>query len=267
MHQPGDAADIFRVLCVVGRPDHVSLPRSLSLPPSPPRPPCNMDTVTVTVSCSMFMFMLLVAVSQCWPMSCHIISYADDKGDAYRIINGVDSFGNVCGRSNSYTDGVNVNNTNLNMEDRSYLYYADPTNATAPRVCVPECPYHESTVFSSTINACTGCEWPRLNPPLTSASAINSLSLVLHACSLLTANPSWLLKTQAPMRLSAPNQTPVVRVRSSRPACLQQGQDRMICSQASRGDRRTMGARHTRTGQSQWLVGVGPHRTLTPTAA
>lgn len=86
----------------------------------------------------------------------HSRSYADDKGDAYRIINGVDSFGNVCGRKNTHPDGA-VNNTNLNMEDFPHVYLTDPTNSTAPTICVSACPYHETSNFTSDVDACTSC--------------------------------------------------------------------------------------------------------------
>lgn len=74
----------------------------------------------------------------------------------YRLLNGVDSFGNVCGRKND--DGPKINNTNINMQNFGKLYFADPTDDNAPKICVPECPYEKNNPFGNTLSACTGCE-------------------------------------------------------------------------------------------------------------
>jgi hypothetical protein len=48
------------------------------------------------------------------------------------------SFGNLCGEVNSKIP--NVTNSGLDLTNRTLLYYFDPTNDTALRICVPACP-------------------------------------------------------------------------------------------------------------------------------
>lgn len=82
------------------------------------------------------------------------MGYAGERGDVYRMIYGVDSFGNVCGVDNS---GDPINNTNLDLRSFKYLYYADPTDGDAPAICVEKCPYYESSTFTADINGCSQC--------------------------------------------------------------------------------------------------------------
>eukprot|EP00043_Microstomoeca_roanoka_P009018 m.86177 g.86177 ORF g.86177 m.86177 type:complete len:643 (+) comp14455_c0_seq3:239-2167(+) len=75
------------------------------------------------------------------------------SGDPLRIVNGYDSFGNICGVDNR---GITVQgaeghpNVGLDMRDYRYLYYVDPTAASGPytTVCVSSCP-SISTVCST----------------------------------------------------------------------------------------------------------------------
>mmetsp|Transcript_2688 Transcript_2688/g.6454 ORF Transcript_2688/g.6454 Transcript_2688/m.6454 type:complete len:723 (-) Transcript_2688:450-2618(-) len=85
-----------------------------------------------------------------------LIIYGYGKGDPYLLLNGVDSFGNICGRPNTDPAGA-VNNTNLNMEEFPFVYYAEPTSQEGPAVCVAKCPFYENDDFSTDIMACTGC--------------------------------------------------------------------------------------------------------------
>ena len=62
--------------------------------------------------------------------------YATEKGDIYRLLNGVDSFGNVCGRKNDDGPTVLSLNQHIDMSDYPHLYYTDPADSSAPAVCV-----------------------------------------------------------------------------------------------------------------------------------
>ena len=43
------------------------------------------------------------------------------------------------------------------MENFGFVYNVEPTDDSAPALCVPACPYHNSVTFTNTLSACTGC--------------------------------------------------------------------------------------------------------------
>lgn len=83
-----------------------------------------------------------------------IVGVAVQKGDPYRVLRGIDSFGNVCGRKND--EHPNNGNYYVNMEAHRFLYWTDPTDTLAPRVCVQQCPY-DGQRSKDTLEACSDC--------------------------------------------------------------------------------------------------------------
>lgn len=127
-------------MCCCGRGSHESNMRSGGL-----------HGPTDTRSCT-DKFSLLLLLSYTLGMIV-VTAYVADLGDPYILLNGVDSFGNVCGKNNDvdrYDGNLYGANTKLDMTDFSNLYYVDPTDSNAAAVCVRTCPTTTGTTSLST---------------------------------------------------------------------------------------------------------------------
>eukprot|EP00054_Salpingoeca_dolichothecata_P014314 m.80628 g.80628 ORF g.80628 m.80628 type:complete len:645 (+) comp20931_c1_seq1:81-2015(+) len=87
-------------------------------------------------SCTDVLFLLIFIAF--WVGMVVIASLAFRDGEPGRIIYGYDSYGNVCSQDNSRV--VNNSNSGLDMGSRDYLFYFDPTDDGALRICVSSCP-------------------------------------------------------------------------------------------------------------------------------
>lgn len=81
--------------------------------------------------------------------------YGVKAGDPYRLLNGVDSFGNTCGRDNtgkvSVSADFNGSNHGLNLESQGYLLIFDATKAVSGeslQLCVAACPENGTSLLS-----------------------------------------------------------------------------------------------------------------------
>jgi hypothetical protein len=72
------------------------------------------------------------------------------------VLNGVDSFGNVCGQNNG-DKGDTTGNYFLDLENYQHLYWTDPTDVGAPRLCVSECPFERGLSSTDMIESCSDC--------------------------------------------------------------------------------------------------------------
>jgi len=64
-------------------------------------------------------------------------------GDPYRLMNGIDSFGNVCGRTNknlSASANYSGPNQGLDMTNQGFVLIANPLNLDSVKLCVSACP-------------------------------------------------------------------------------------------------------------------------------
>ena len=75
---------------------------------------------------------LFLAFLACWIGA---VAYSMVRGDPWRALNGVDSFGNVCGRG-SHENREAVGNYFLNMELYPYLYCETETACSALSHCL-----------------------------------------------------------------------------------------------------------------------------------
>eukprot|EP00054_Salpingoeca_dolichothecata_P026510 m.189895 g.189895 ORF g.189895 m.189895 type:complete len:667 (+) comp25677_c0_seq7:74-2074(+) len=97
----------------------------------------------------------LLAFIGFWVGMLVIGGFALDNGEPLRLIYGVDSYGNICGTTN--TRQVNDSNSGLDMTNYKYLYYQDPTDFGTLKLCVSECPSVSSgTLDCSTASNCNG---------------------------------------------------------------------------------------------------------------
>eukprot|EP00049_Salpingoeca_infusionum_P001624 m.49727 g.49727 ORF g.49727 m.49727 type:complete len:652 (+) comp11116_c0_seq1:100-2055(+) len=59
-------------------------------------------------------------------------------GEPERLVYGDDSYGNICGQNNSKL--IDTVNSGLDLTNRTYVFYYNPTNSDAVRLCVEACP-------------------------------------------------------------------------------------------------------------------------------
>lgn len=95
--------------------------------------------------------MLLVFLAFCCGMVA-IASLSLKAGDPRRIIYGTDSWGNLCGRKND--PAINATNAGLDLTDFPFLYYTNPTDFDAFRLCVAECPNQNIADCTASQAAC-----------------------------------------------------------------------------------------------------------------
>eukprot|EP00051_Salpingoeca_urceolata_P033674 m.21737 g.21737 ORF g.21737 m.21737 type:complete len:667 (-) comp6538_c0_seq2:124-2124(-) len=74
------------------------------------------------------------------------------EGNYRRLLFGIDSWGNVCDYDNSRL--VNDSNSGLDLSGRKYLYYRDPSDKNAAKICVPECPNVLTATGEPTVKDC-----------------------------------------------------------------------------------------------------------------
>ncbi len=66
------------------------------------------------------------------------------------------SYGNVCGRSNSQVI-AGINNSGLDLSDRKYLFYFQPSETGGLKICVSACPAADGTALTASgDNLCLG---------------------------------------------------------------------------------------------------------------
>lgn len=97
-----------------------------------------------------------------------IAGFAFQNGDPRRLIYGTDSWGNLCGVDNPNLV-AGVPNSGLDFTNQRLLYYHDPSDSDALRVCVAACPNVDQT--------CTGtgdCGTGAINVCLTTNGYDNS---------------------------------------------------------------------------------------------
>lgn len=111
-----------------------------------------------------------------------IASISFDQGQPKMLLYGVDSWGNICGENVTTNKKIiNDSNSGLDMTDRKYLYYADPEDFKAARLCVPACPTiknstsGDGTTFDCTANI-TACRDEL-------SICVSSLPYTVHAAS------------------------------------------------------------------------------------
>jgi solute carrier family 44 protein 1 (choline transporter-like protein) len=68
-----------------------------------------------------------------------IAAFALVYGNPKRLINGMDSFGNVCGTTNEKFGSLNF--SGIDMTDKPYVFFLDPKNPhRSTAICVNACP-------------------------------------------------------------------------------------------------------------------------------
>jgi solute carrier family 44 protein 1 (choline transporter-like protein) len=130
-------------------------------------------------SCTDIIFFVLFIVF--WVGMFIIAGIAIDKGDPHRLIYGVDSWGNVCGKDN--VQRIANNNSGLDLSDHKYLYYHNPGASTALKLCVTACP-SANVVSCATPSNCAGYCLDN-NLPYTLAASVGSLDNNNNGCPTL----------------------------------------------------------------------------------
>eukprot|EP00042_Codosiga_hollandica_P057139 m.840181 g.840181 ORF g.840181 m.840181 type:complete len:641 (+) comp59508_c0_seq9:56-1978(+) len=78
---------------------------------------------------------------------------AIQNGHPRRLVYGEDSFGNLCGTKNDQV--INSTNSGLDLTARPLLFYFDPTDSAALKLCVAECPSTSTACACSSLVFCT----------------------------------------------------------------------------------------------------------------
>uniref|UniRef100_H2Z458 Choline transporter-like protein n=1 Tax=Ciona savignyi TaxID=51511 RepID=H2Z458_CIOSA len=80
-----------------------------------------------------------------------IAAFAIANGAAYRMINGFDSYGNVCGKQNKPV--TNHHLSGLDNREKSYVFFMDVLDArTSLEICVSKCPDRELRTMNDVYN-------------------------------------------------------------------------------------------------------------------
>lgn len=95
-------------------------------------------------------FLILFALF--WVGFIVIAGIAFGEGDPRRIIYGTDSWGNLCGRDNDKE--IESKMSGLDTRGYGFLYYTNPTDDSAFKLCVKECPQVDTTC-----SAGSNCEY------------------------------------------------------------------------------------------------------------
>lgn len=96
-------------------------------------------------SCTDLFFLILFLAF--WGGMVGIAYVALTDGDPNRLINGYDSFGNVCGEKNDPV--ISSANSGLDMTDRKFVFFYNIGNGDALRLCVSSCPFNATNVTNS----------------------------------------------------------------------------------------------------------------------
>eukprot|EP01147_Barroeca_monosierra_P009697 gene9697-1906_t len=87
-------------------------------------------------SCTDVIFLMIFLAF--WGGMFAIAGIAFSEGNPVRMLNGYDSFGNICGRKNDPV--ISSNNSGLDMINRPFVFFYNPSNSDALRLCVSSCP-------------------------------------------------------------------------------------------------------------------------------
>lgn len=94
----------------------------------------EIDSKTRTPTDRFWLFIFVV----CWIILVTISVWSFTVGHPARIIQGYDSFGNICGQRNKRIDGVNW--SGIDMRTRPYVFHMNPANVSfTMKICVKQC--------------------------------------------------------------------------------------------------------------------------------
>lgn len=80
----------------------------------------------------------LIIFAICWLILSTVAVWSFISGNPSRLIQGYDSFGNICGKKNKKIEGVSW--SGMDMRSKSYLFHLNPLNVSyTMKICVSQC--------------------------------------------------------------------------------------------------------------------------------